>query len=219
MNIFFEKQQDNRGFTLVEMAMVLVIVGLLVAAFLTPLSAQMDLQRYSETKKQMEDVKEALYGYAMSHTATDGKPYLPCPDTDGDGAENRTGSACSALEGNIPYASLGVNLLDSWNNNYRYRVTAAFADNATGFTLTTTGGITVKNAVAGTTVASNIPAIIISWGKNGAIVPAAGTDEDENRNGDTNFVTRDFSATFDDVVVWVSPNVLFNRMVAAGKLP
>ena len=26
-------------------------------------------------------------------------------------------------------------------------------------------------------------------------------------------------AAFDDLVVWISPNVLFNRMVAAGKLP
>ncbi len=24
---------------------------------------------------------------------------------------------------------------------------------------------------------------------------------------------------FDDLVVWISPNILFNRMVAAGKLP
>jgi len=28
-----------------------------------------------------------------------------------------------------------------------------------------------------------------------------------------------FTPVFDDLVVWVSPNILFNRMVVAGKLP
>ena len=209
------------GFTLVEMAIVLVIVGLLVSAFLAPLSAQRDLKDYSDTRATLALIQEAMYGYALSHPALDGKPHLPCPDSnDADNAENRNAAGdCSLFEGNIPAADLGLRNTDSWNNNYRYRVTATFADSSTGFTLANAGGITIRSAVAGNSVASNIPAVIISWGKNGAIAPAVGTAEDENRDNDTDFVTQDFSATFDDVVVWMSPNVLFNRMVAAGKLP
>jgi hypothetical protein len=44
-------------------------------------------------------------------------------------------------------------------------------------------------------------------------------DETDNSNGNVNFVSKQMTPTFDDLVVWISPNVLFNRMVAAGKLP
>lgn len=209
-----------KGFTLVEMAIVLVIIGLLVSAFLVPLSAQRDLKDYSDTRASLALIQEAIYGYALSHSAVDGRPHLPCPDSnDADNAENRTAGVCDLNEGNLPAENLGLRNTDSWNNNYRYRITAAFADSSTGFTLASNGVITIRSAVAGTAVASNIPVVIISLGKNGAIIPAVGSAEDENRNNNTNFVTQDFSPNFDDVVVWISPNVLISRMVAAGKLP
>jgi hypothetical protein len=57
---------------------------------------------------------------------------------------------------------------------------------------------------------------------------ATNTDETSNNGNDGTlpFVSRpavsNSSATggeFDDIVVWVTPGVLFNRMVSAGKLP
>ena len=212
--------KHKSGFTLVEMAIVLVIVGLLVSAFLVPLGAQRDLKDYSDTRATLGLIQEALYGYALSHSALDGKPYLPCPDSnDADNAENRTAGVCDFLEGNLPTENLGLRNTDNWNNSYRYRISAAFADSATGFKLVSNGDINIRSAVAGSVIASNIPVVIISWGKNGAAIPAAGSAEDENRNNNTNFVTQDLSPNFDDVVVWISPNVLFNRMVTAGRLP
>ena len=77
--------------------------------------------------------------------------------------------------------------------------------------------------------------VILSYGKNGfgAINSATNTpnpapasaDEVENTNGDSKFVSRSqtdvnsAAGEFDDIVVWLSSNVLFNRLVAAGKLP
>lgn len=55
-----------------------------------------------------------------------------------------------------------------------------------------------------------------------------GTDEAANpnpnsANNDQVFVSHPRSAAagneFDDIVVWLSPDVLYNRMVAAGQLP
>lgn len=50
-------------------------------------------------------------------------------------------------------------------------------------------------------------------------------DEAANLNGDQVFVSRVRSdpgsagGEFDDIVTWLSENVLYNRMVAAGQLP
>lgn len=209
----------ERGFTLTEMAVVLVIVALLIGGMLMPMSAQQDIRYVTETQKLMADVSESLYGFAASHAAGDGKPYLPCPDTDGDGAENRTGGACTNPEGTLPWATLGFGRQDAWGNALGYRVTAAFSNNVTGFTLSSAGDLRICESGACTAaIASAVPAILLSRGKNGAATPTD-ADELENTDGDTDFVQHDQSAGFDDLVIWLSPNILYNRMISAGKLP
>jgi prepilin-type N-terminal cleavage/methylation domain-containing protein len=222
-----------RGFTLTEMAVVLVIVALLIAGMMIPLSAQQDIRARQETEKTLADIREALLGYAASHAASDGKPYLPCPDTDDDGRENRaaTPGACTSPEGRIPWVDLGLGRNDAWNNRFRYRVTAAFSNSAAGFTLATSGDITVcadSANCATTKVASAVPAVVLSHGPNGlgAFNMAGGTnpaptaaDEQENTDGDTDFVSRISDGGFDDLVTWVPTTVLMNRMLTSGKLP
>ncbi|MCB1869823.1 MAG: prepilin-type cleavage/methylation domain-containing protein, partial [Gammaproteobacteria bacterium] len=48
-------------------------------------------------------------------------------------------------------------------------------------------------------------------------------DELENSDGDIVFVDRIYSgvagAEYDDLIVWLTPNILKNRMVTAGRLP
>lgn len=202
------------------MAVVLVIFGLLLGSLLIPMSAQIDQRNYVETENEMDDYKEALLGYAASHVATDGRPYLPCPDTDNDGLENRTGNACTSVGGSIPWATLGLDQEDSWSNTYLYRVATAFSNNATGFTLSSTGNISVLDTSGGNTVASNVPVIIISKGKNGA---GTGADELENSDNNNTFVshvpTNVSGNEFDDISVWIPTTILFNRMITASKLP
>lgn len=240
----------TRGFTLVELAVVLVIVGIMLGGLLIPLTAQMDQKNYGETKKLLDDAKEALYGYAMSHSATDGKPYLPCPDINNDGAEEaRTAGACPYQEGRLPWATLGLSRADSWGNLFRYRVHPTFSNSTTGFTLSSTANFQICESSACTSIISTgVPAVIISHGKNGngaynaetntliTVSASASANELDNIDGrnnptagnnnadtadtaDVNFVSTFVNDTFDDVVTWISPNVLFNRMVAAGKLP
>ncbi|MDR0578457.1 MAG: type II secretion system GspH family protein, partial [Candidatus Accumulibacter sp.] len=176
------------GFTLVELTIVLVIVGLLIGGLLVPLSAQRELQDSRETRKQLSDISEALLGYAASHRAADdGNPHLPCPDTDGDGFENRAGDACAAPEGRLPWADLGVGREDAWGNRFRYRVAPAYSDKRIGFTFDSTAPLRVcENPACTTVIANGLPAVIVSHGKNGAGAfnasggtnpPPAGADE------------------------------------------
>jgi len=60
----------QRGFTLIEMAIVLVIITILIGGLAMPLSAQIQARRIAETKKTLEEAREAIIGYAMNHIAT-----------------------------------------------------------------------------------------------------------------------------------------------------
>lgn len=218
------------GFSLAEMAIVLVIVGLLLTTLMAPLTAQMDQKSYNETTQWINEAKEALQGYAMTHTAVDGKPHLPCPDTDDDGLENRAGLVCTSQEGRIPWADLGVSRWDSWSNRIRYRVHANFSNTGVGFTLATAAPnlrVCAANGCAAT-VATQLPVVLVSHGKNGAgaFNASGGTngaptdaDELENSDADNDFVSHTQSSTFDDIVAWLPATILYNRMISAGRLP
>lgn len=209
------------GFTLVEMAVVLVIVGLLLGGLIVPLTAQMEMRDRQQAQNDMANIKQAILGYALTHLAADGKPYLPCPDTDGNGTENRNNlGSCSKQEGGLPWADLGLPSNTPWGAPYFYHVSPLFSNSKVGFTLATNGNIKVLQSAAGATLASGLPFVIVARGANGA---GAGNDEKENGDGDTDFVSHAPSNAvgneFDDLVDWVPVFVLANQMVSAQVLP
>lgn len=233
-------KRKQQGFSLVEMAVVLVIVGLMVGGLLTPLAMQMENRRIGDTQKAMEDAREALLGFAMRNG------YLPCPAISANnGLEDRSGSTCrnGKRQGLLPWATLGIPKLDAWGHVYRYSVSPAFANSQNMFDLETRRDITIGtrdprgNLVAATDI-NDIPAVIVSHGKNGAgglsdlgirTADQSTTNIDERTNANAAgiaFVSRTRSdntaapgGEYDDLVAWISPNVLFNRMVSAGTLP
>ena len=124
MNNYFSKQ--FAGFTLVEMAIVLVILGFVLGALLLPLQAQRQQIAQSQTENTLENARQALLGFAQS------RGRLPCPATvASNGAELPLGGgACTQQVGFLPAATLGVEptdaqgfALDAWNNRIRYAVT------------------------------------------------------------------------------------------------
>lgn len=228
------KKWISAGFSLVEMAIVLAIVSLLLAGLLPTISGQIEQQRRTETRKQLDDIRAALIGYAATQTP----PRLPCPakpalatGTTGAGVADCTiAPVANTVNGVIPWVTLGTSETDAWGRRFTYSIaSSATGSFGTSFTLTSTGNLNVKTSTTGTLIASGMPAVIVSHGVNGsgAYLPdgnqiAASTDADEaeNSNATNNiFVSHDPSPTYDDLVVWISPNILFNRMVTAGKLP
>lgn len=227
------KPNRNHGFTLIELTIVLVIVSLLAGGLMMSIGAQIDQRNLIDTQQQLQEARDALLGYAASHSSADGKPHLPCPDTDGDGLENRTGVNCTNADGVLPWSDLGLARQDAWGNRFRYHVHPNFSRADVGFTLTTSANFRVCDQAACTsTLATGLPLVVISHGKNGlgainssnALNAAPiGADELENTNGDISFVSHTPTPAganeFDDLVIWLSPNILYNRMIAAGRLP
>lgn len=234
--------KQQRGAALL---MLLMIAGLLGAFFAmrTLGSASQQMQQITDTTAALTQAKEALIGYAASHTATTpiNSPYLPCPDkttivgagTANDGREDRAGNVCVVQEGNLPWVTLGITGTDSWGNRLRYSVTTALSNSVNGMT-TSSGTLTVNDA-AGVLLASSVPAVILSHGPNGygatsssgtalPLPPLANANETENTTLNSVFVSSPPVATgvvggeFDDLTTWLDAATLQTRMHAAGKL-
>ncbi len=132
---------DCPGFTLTELAVALLIVGLLLASSMIPFSAQMELRSTLETRRTLDQVKDAVTGFAQANGR------LPCPargqtpagsiDTVtwapaqiAAGAEqyDTTNKRCYTVLGVVPWSTLGVPEADAWGRRIAYRVSPAFAD-------------------------------------------------------------------------------------------
>lgn len=117
---------SQRGFTLVELAVVLAIVGLLLGSLIYTLSAQSDQRAREQTQRSLEQAREALLGFAVANGR------LPCPASAGSsGVESPAGGGdCSNYyDGFLPAVTLGFQpvdsdgfALDAWNNRIRYAV-------------------------------------------------------------------------------------------------
>jgi len=236
--------KTTRGFTLIEMSIVLIVVSLILAGVLKTVGVQRQQLKRDETRQQLETIKEALIGFAL----TNGR--LPCPDTDvpADGIENPPGPAsgtpCTSDEGVIPHVDIGIGNQDVWGNRYLYRVTGtgnpSFADEPPSLVgvpqgvnasfsvdpALAIGDITVNDEL-GTSIATQVPAIVIAFGENGASQIACGgglsAREQENCDGDTTFVDSFYSdvagSRYDDLVIWIPLTVLKARMIEAALLP
>lgn len=236
------------GFSLIEMSIVLAIVALLLGGLLPTLSSQVEQRRTNETNKQINEIKEALIGFAISNGR------LPCPaSTSSNGIESPVGGNCTnPYNGFVPAATLGISAidaqgfaLDGWSNRIRYAVTTKHSNAFTTINGMSTAGLSslapdlyvcasatgISATTCGTSISltTNAVAVIYSLGKNGSS-GGAGTDESANPNQNSANIDKVFvshvpspagvtNGEFDDIVTWLSPNTLFNRMVAAGKLP
>jgi prepilin-type N-terminal cleavage/methylation domain-containing protein len=122
------------GFTLVELAVVVFIIGLIASMSFATIKAQIINASIRTTQGNQNTIKDALVAYLGKNRR------LPCPDTNftaPDGIENRgatTGTpttpadplqACNAAFGLIPYQTLGLSrsvALDGWDNFFSYQV-------------------------------------------------------------------------------------------------
>lgn len=222
----------NKGFTLVEIAVVLVIVGLIFGSILGPMSEQRQNQKIKTTEGLIEEFRDALLGYASLNG------FLPCPAIlSSDGLEERSGgpgSNCNTEHGYLPSATLGLNgsfdnnnlITDAWGSPIRYSLTDvsawAYAKDIQMTTPSPTYSIcTASGCGGGTVVASNIVAVIFSLGPDRDASPAS-ADQQENLDGDDAFVSHPpaegGSVQFDDILIWVSPSTLTLHLVKSGHL-
>ena len=142
-----------RAFTLVEVMMVLLILAVLAAGITIPLSAQLQMRRAEETRRLLDEARDALLGFAATHGR------LPCPATAASRgheafapAGDAANGACETFHGGyLPAAALGLAPLDAdgfardaWGgsaNRIRYAVFGGAAVNGVMNPLTRADGM------------------------------------------------------------------------------
>lgn len=217
--------QIQQGFNLIEMAIVLVIVGVLLGGLITPLTTQYDTSRRIGVETALKDIHDALLGFA----AANGR--LPCPATaasNGLSAPNAATTNCTTDHGFVPVRTLGLNgsingntlLIDPWLNPIRYSVTDAGGGAYTNdISLALVPDFRVcQDAACANVIADNVVAVVFSQGED----TNASVDQTENTDGDVTFVNRDLSelagSEFDDQLHWISPSTLNYHLVKSGQL-
>ena len=193
----------NKGFSLVELSIVILIMGLLLGGLLLPLSVQRENARLTAAAEQIDDIEAALFGFALTNG------YLPCPATPTSlGTAATSGGGCSSAHGFVPASTLGLRgtrnadnlLLDPWASPVRYSVTASDADGDGQWDFvvagemrdvsisvlspdlvicsTAAGSSSTACADAASTLSSAAPFVVYSLGKDWAT--SASADQQEN---------------------------------------
>lgn len=138
MNIVFPGRSSSRkGFTLIELAFVLVIIGLIISAGAELLPMLVKQSKFKQNQILVNNAKNAVIGYVL---ATGTLPFA---------AQGTNGVATfGQLTGYLPWATLGISGNDAYMNTMIYAVAKNMVLPPLPYTQPTTSA-TIKYVLAG----------------------------------------------------------------------
>jgi len=254
-----------RGFSLIEMSMVLLILSLLLTGITVSLTATLQSAHRRAATATLLEIEQALYGFAVAHGR------LPCPasplsagQASPDGPATRS---CNLYSGFVPARTLAIKgrvncdglLIDPWGRPYRYSITQTDASANGRIDFVSTDELRneaegMQNAKPDLRICHNLrrgcpssravdittdtavavifsmgrprkdsPAELENAGENGSVIASGCTQSPYPVGSDNNFYSAPqierSDQPFDDLLIWISPNILYNKMLDAGRLP
>lgn len=202
----------KQGFTLLELSVVLVIIGLIAAIGASLSKDVIETAKQSATQNRMDAIERSLLAFWKKNGR------MPCPadvtmttSNASYGVEATSSATCSggaisanfpsatnlykAVEGGVPVMTLGLPkdfVYDGWGKRIAYAVTPAFAQAGANTkvlpknaTCSSNNGIIVKDA-AGSLRSYSAVYALISYGKNGhgGYMPVGTRNNDGSTNTD-----------------------------------
>jgi prepilin-type N-terminal cleavage/methylation domain-containing protein len=216
----------KRGFTLIEMAIVLTVLGLIASLLIAPLTLRAEASRRHAAEDMLDNIIESLVGFALLHGR------LPCPSIETNPASPdyglEQGPPCSlSVPGYLPWRTLGLPAFDPWGNprthasqpwtgHWRYRPDKNFAEGTISLSTLPSGAIQItdhdNNPISLST--SRVVAVVFSTGPN---------QRADGHNATYSPTSPKFEAgeptpAFDDLLRWISHPLLIARFARAGRL-
>jgi hypothetical protein len=236
----------QNGAALMMLLMMLGVLGSFFAMHLIGQASQ-QVEKERATQKLLVEARDALLGFAATFgrlpcPASATSNGLESPVGGGACTNPYNGFVPAATLGLSGSETSGY-LLDRWGGRVRYAVTIASTGAATttdgiktATTLvfgpaadvricTTSTGVTATTCGAAPAVTTTAVAVLYSLGENGSSGVVGRPDEAANQNADQVFISHpktDNAAAngeFDDLMLWLPPAILFDRMTRGLKLP
>jgi len=157
-----ERLASEYGFSLVEVAIVLVVLGLIAAATIPFITGILTYEHRSDTASRIAAVDAAIVNFVTQNRR------LPCPAdgtiatgaaNSGVEARNAAGDCTAINSGVVPWATLGITEptgQDGWNQRLMYRVTTGATGLTRAFAVDLSACDPVGTGVATTTVAAGL---------------------------------------------------------------
>ena len=209
--------RNNRGFSLIEMAIVMVIIGVLAGGGVSLIGILTKRKARTETIDYLKHAQAALISFA------DINGRLPWADTSGDGAENS-----GAATGSLPYQTLKLSPTDPYKRTLGYELNANLGTNLTASCNALRSGLSGGPDVVdadGAAASFPIAAILISAGtmdadSDGNVFDdvTTGTHLGDNTDGNPNYIRHPSVDTYDDLVVYLGENELYGEICEYLKL-
>ena len=225
--------EKQRGFSLVELSIVILIMGLLLGGLMGPLATQRENARLKDAREQLQLARTAVEGFALTNG------YLPCPATPAStGFADPSGGGCQQQHGFLPAGTLGLSdarnddnlLLDSWGSPLRYSVSRSDVDGDGNWDFVTAGemrdvtmpllqpDLVICSTAAGATatacsgsnvtLADRVPALVFSMGKDWANFTSADQIENAGAVVGGGPSGRNYAVAGNDVFVSRNPGTL-----------
>jgi prepilin-type N-terminal cleavage/methylation domain-containing protein len=204
-------QIGSRGFSLIEIAFVLVIIGLLVGGGVPIMTTLVRRKAHNEILAYCGQVKESLIAYAHINGR------FPWASSSEDGTADD-----GVARGYLPYNDLKVAPVDIYRRVLKYEVNDELVSDRNATCNAVVQGLSsrpvIVDADGGTGASFSVAAILVSAGpmdadSDGDVFDAVtGACQGDNTDGTPNYIRYPVVDDFDDMVMYITETEMFNAL-------
>jgi prepilin-type N-terminal cleavage/methylation domain-containing protein len=194
-----------QGFTLLEIAIVMVIIGILTGGGISVMKFMTERKARNATADYLQQARTALTGFA----ADNGR--LPWADSNGDGTAD-----AGTTRGTLPYLTLQLSPSDAYRRTLNYEINANLAVSRAGACSALRAGLAGRPRVVdadGSTAAFSVAAVLVSAGPmdadgSGNVFDdlTTGTFLGNNATGTPSYLRHPPVQDFDDLTTYIGGN-------------